>query len=51
MHQGMNKAIAKNVGDSRKRPEWSLEEFVAATEALPGILNNLVRQIKSAQNS
>ena len=50
MHQGMNKAIAKNVGDSRKRPEWSLEEFVAATEALPGILNNLVRQIKSAQN-
>ena len=46
----VNKAIAKNVGDSRKRPEWSLEEFVAATEALPGILNNLVRQIKSAQN-
>ena len=46
----VNSAIAKNVGDGRKRPEWSFEEFVAAKEALPGILNNLVRQIKRAQN-
>ena len=46
----VNKAIAKNIGDGRKRPEWSFEEFVAASEALPDILNNLVRQIKQAQN-
>ena len=46
----VNKAIAKNIGDGRKRPEWSFEEFVAASEALPDILNNLVRQIKRAQN-
>ena len=32
------------------RPEWSLKEFEAATEALPGILNELVRQLKKAQN-
>ena len=47
----VNKAIANNVGDGRKRPEWSLEEFVAAKEALPSILDNLVRQIKSAQDA
>ena len=46
----VNKAIAKNIGDGRKRPEWSFEEFVAAAEALPDILNILVRQIKQAQN-
>ena len=42
--------IAINIGDGRKRPEWSFEEFVAATKELPGILNNLVRQLKRAQN-
>ena len=46
----VNKAISQKVGDGRKRPEWSFEEFVAATETLPAILNNLVRQIKRAQN-
>ena len=46
----VNQAIAKKVGDGRKRPEWSFEEFVAATEELPGILNNLVRQLKSPQD-
>ena len=46
----VNKAIAKNIGDGRRRPEWSFEEFVAASEALPDILNNLVQQIKQAQN-
>ena len=47
----VNQAIAKRVGDGRKRPEWSLEEFVAATEELPRILNVLVRQLKRAQNA
>ena len=47
----VNQAIAKKVGDGRKRPEWSFEEFVAATDELPGILNNLVRQLKRAQNA
>ena len=47
----VNQAIAKRVGDGRKRPEWSLEEFVAATEELPRILNDLVRQLKRAQNA
>ena len=46
----VNQAIAKKVGDGRKRPEWSFEEFVAAMEELPGILNNLVRQLKSPQD-
>jgi DNA repair protein RadD len=46
----VNKSIAKIVGDGRKRPEWSFEEFIAATDALPGILDNLVRQLKRAQN-
>ena len=46
----VNTAIAKRTGDGRKRPEWSFEEFVAATEALPDILNNLVRQLKRAQD-
>ena len=46
----VNQAIAKRVGDGRKRPGWSLAEFVAAKEKLPGILDNLVRQLKRAQN-
>ena len=47
----VNKAIAKGFVDGRKRPEWSFEEFIGAKEALPGILNNLVRQIKRAQQN
>ena len=47
----INQAIAKKVGQGRKRPEWSLGEFVGATEELPGILNDLVRQLKKAQNA
>ena len=46
----VNKAIVKHVGGGRKRPEWSFEEFVSATEVLPSILNNLVRQIKRVQS-
>lgn len=47
----VNSAIGKKVGGGRKRHEWSFEEFVAATETLPAILNNLVRQIKRAQDA
>ena len=47
----VNQAIAKKVGQGRKRAEWSLGEFVGATEELPGILNDLVRQLKKAQNA
>ena len=46
----VNQAIAKKVGEGRKRLEWSFEEFVAATKELPGILNNLVRQLKRKQD-
>ena len=45
----VNWAISKAHGDERKRPEWSFEEFVAAKEALPDILNALVREIKWTQ--
>ena len=47
----VNQAIAKKVGDGRKRPEWSFDEFVAAKKELPGILNNLVRQLKRKQDA
>ncbi|MCY4370915.1 MAG: hypothetical protein OXF41_16195 [bacterium] len=46
----VNTDIKKMVGDGRKRHEWSTEEFGAAMEILPDILNNRVRQIKRAQN-
>ena len=46
----VNQAIAKKVGDGRKRHEWSFEEFDAAMKELPGILNNLVRQLKRTQD-
>ena len=46
----VNRDIAKMFGNGRKRHQWSVEEFHAAKGALPNILNNLVRQIKKAQN-
>ena len=46
----VNTAIAKEIGDGRKRHEWSLEEFLAAINAIPDILNNLDRQIRKVQN-
>ena len=46
----VNTAIAQKIGDGRKRHEWSLDEFVAAKEALPDILNTLFRQLKKAQS-
>ena len=47
----VNIEVGSTVGDGRKRPEWSFEEFVDATEALPGILDSLVRQLKAAQDA
>ena len=38
------------VGDGRKRYEWSTEEFRAAMEILPDVLDSRVRQIKRVQN-
>ena len=46
----VNNAIAKRVGGGRKRHEWVFEEFVTAKEALPDILNTLVRELKKAQS-
>ena len=42
--------LRRTTGGGRKRLEWSFEEFVAATETLPDVLNNLVRQLKRAQD-
>ena len=47
----VNQAVARKVGGGRKRPEWSVEEFTVAMEELHGVLNDLVRQIKKAQNA
>lgn len=47
----VNQAVARMVGGGRKRPEWSVEEFTVAMEELHGVLNDLVRQIKKAQNA
>lgn len=47
--QMVNEAIGKRIGDGRKRQEWTFEEFVAANETLPNVLDGLVRQIKKAQ--
>ncbi len=48
--QMVNEGIAKKVGDGRKRPEWSSEEFQSAMELLPSVLDGLVREIKRVQN-
>lgn len=47
----VNIAVGSTVDDNRKRPEWSLEEFEEAIEALPRILDGLVRQLKAAQDA
>jgi excisionase family DNA binding protein len=49
--QMVNEGIAKRVGGGKKRQEWSLDEFNAATGALPEILDGLVREIKKLQNA
>ncbi len=47
----VNQEIAKKVGNGRKRPDWSHEEFVSARSELPKILDRLVRELKKAQNA
>lgn len=49
--QMVNEGVNKRVGEGRKRPEWSTEEFTAAIELLPDILNGLVRELKKVQNA
>lgn len=49
--QMVNEAIAAKVGGGRKRGEWSTEEFSAAIDLLPSVLNDLVREVKGAQNA
>jgi DNA repair protein RadD len=49
--QMVNEAIAKQIGGGKPRTEWSSEEFLAAMELLPEILNSLVRQIKKLQHA
>ncbi len=49
--QMINEGISKRVGNGRKRPEWSSEEFATAMELLPEILDGLVREIKKVQNA
>lgn len=46
----VNKEIGKRVGGGRKRHEWSFEEFEAAIAGLSDILDDLVRQLKKAQD-
>ena len=46
----VNTAIATKFGDGRARHEWSFEEFEAAIGGLTDVLNDLVRQLKRAQN-
>lgn len=48
--QMVNEALAKKVGNGKKRPDWSTEEFMAAIALLPEILNALVREVKRLQN-
>lgn len=49
--QMVNGAIAKRVGGGRKRAEWTTEEFTAAIELLPDVLNALVRELKKVQDA
>lgn len=49
--QMVNEGINKRIGEGRKRPEWSAEEFTAAIDALSDVLNGLVREIKKVQNA
>lgn len=48
--QMVNEGVGKRVGGGKKRQEWSTEEFTAAIESLPDILNGLVREVKRLQD-
>jgi len=47
--QMVNEGIAKRVGAGRKRAEWSTEEYTAAIQLLPEVLNGLVREVKKVK--
>ncbi len=49
--QLVNTAVSKKVGGGKKRQEWSEEDFSAAMDALPEVLNSIVREIKALQNA
>jgi hypothetical protein len=48
--QMVNEAMAKRLGGGKKRQEWTADEFVAAIDSLPEILNALVREIRRIQD-
>ena len=47
----VNKAISKKVGEGKRRPDWTFEEFTAALDLLPELLDSLVRQVKKVQHA
>lgn len=49
--QMVNEGIAKRVAGGKKRQEWTAEEFKAAMDLLPEILNRLVREVKKLQDT
>jgi DNA repair protein RadD len=48
--QMVNEQLDKRIGQGRKRVAWSNEEFGAATNGLPEILNSLTRELKKLQD-
>lgn len=46
----VNQAMSKHVGEGKKRQQWTINEFNAAMESLPEVLNGLVREIRRLQN-
>ncbi len=47
----VNRAVSTRAGEGKPRRGWSFEEFTAAIDLLPEVLENLVRQIKKAQHA
>ncbi|MEI7511893.1 MAG: DEAD/DEAH box helicase family protein [Candidatus Uhrbacteria bacterium] len=45
----VNEGVAKSM-NGKKRQQWTVEEFMAAVDGLPAILNGLVREIKKLQH-
>jgi hypothetical protein len=49
--QMVNEGLAKKMNNGKKRQDWTLEDFSAAMETLPAVLDGLVREIKALQNA
>lgn len=47
--QMVNEGITKKAG-GKKRQDWTTEEFAGTMDALPEILNGLVREVKRLQH-